>query len=209
MANMNLRIDSTVMITTQCSAGCQHCPYSNPQLKKLFLNVKTVKQLVDENSKGKTLTVLSGGELFEHPKIKEILEELINSTGPFRIASGGFVDLSPWINQLRTLSDTKRSLQGISMGTDILSSRVNHSNWVPTWVNNIQLLSQSQISYSLTLSLPNDLVFSHFDIWRWMDYFDSKPAFIYILHHAEEHINELTKKIKSTFCKVPIIYDTL
>ena len=37
------------------------------------------------------------------------------------------------------------------MGTDVISSRVDHSHWVTTWKNNIQQLCQFQIPFSLTL----------------------------------------------------------
>jgi organic radical activating enzyme len=85
------------------------------------------------------LTVISGGEPFEHPQIFEILRRLSNQSNYFRIATGGFIDLTPWIDILKSLSYKKGTLQGISMGTDVLSTRVRHSRWVPTWRKNISL----------------------------------------------------------------------
>jgi hypothetical protein len=98
------------------------------------------------------LIVLSGGEPFEHPEIAEILMALNKQKKAFRIATGGFVNLNPWINNLKILS-ANGPLQGISMGTDVISSRVNHSNWVPVWKNNIKLFFEYQIPILLHFHL--------------------------------------------------------
>jgi len=142
-------IANTIMLTTKCSSGCTHCPFSNPDLEKLFLAPTMVQKIMSQSSD--RLTVLSGGEPFEHPQISEILTNLSKQTTPFRIAIGGFVDLNPWINKLKHLN-LLGSFLGISMRTDVLSSRVNHSDWVPIWKNNIQLFFEFQIPYSLTFS---------------------------------------------------------
>jgi len=62
------------MLTTKCSSGCMHCPFSNPGLEKLFLAPATVQKIMSQSSEG--LTILSGGEPFEHPEISEILKNL-------------------------------------------------------------------------------------------------------------------------------------
>jgi len=155
------------------------------------------------------LAVLSGGEPFEHPEISEILKNLSKQTIPFRIATGGFVDLTPWINKLKFLSRPTGTLQGISMGTDVLSSRVNHSKWAPIWKNNIRLFFESQIPYSLTFSIGPDLDFTRLNLWKWTDLFDGKPEFIYLRYSKKELLQEWLHKIQSNFEAIPIIQDDI
>ncbi len=199
------KIANTIMLTTKCSSGCRHCPFSNPNLEKLFLTRSAVQKIASQLPS--VLTVLSGGEPFEHPEISDILRDLSKQTTPFRIATGGFVDLTPWINQLKLIASPRRPLKGISMGTDVLSSRVNHPNWVPIWKNNIRLLVEFQIPYSLTFSIGTDLVFIHLNLWKWADLLDNKPEFIFLRYSHPSLIQKWIKKINNHFKGVLIIQD--
>lgn len=194
------------MLTTKCSAGCSHCPFSDPELDKLFLNRKTIKKILARSNN--KLTIFSGGEPFEHPEISKILLDLRKQKIPFRIATGGFVDLAPWLENLKLLVHPFGTLQGISMGTDVLSSRVKHSNWAHTWKNNIHLLYSNNIPYSLTFTAGNDLDFSRLNLWRWPALFKSKPEFIYLRANSI-FMKEWNKKIQKTFKYIPIIEDDL
>lgn len=198
---------TTIMLTTKCSAKCKHCPFSNPKLEHLFLDSEKVQNIVSQ-SVGK-LTILSGGEPFEHAEISKILTGLSFQTNPFRIATGGFVDLTPWIEVLKVLSNSHGCLEGISMGTDVLSSRVDHSQWVPMWENNIRLFFQFKVPYSLTFTLDTDVDFFRFDLWKWSNFFQDTPKFIYLRYQQEALLNEWVKKIKGTFGNIPIIQDDL
>lgn len=197
-------VTNTVMLTTKCSSGCTHCPFSNPALEKLFLAPANVQKIISQFT-GR-LTVISGGEPFEHPGISVILKNLSELKVPLRIATGGFLDLTPWMYQLKTLR-LNGPLQGISMGTDVLSSRVNHSKWVPIWKNNICLLFEAQIPYSLTFSIETDLELTRLDLWKWQNLFDSKPEFIYLRYSQEDLLQEWIRKIQNSFKAVPIIQD--
>src|ERR1700722_13359268 len=75
------KIADTVLLTTKCSGGCSHCPFSNPTLEKLFLTPEIIRDILQRNS-GK-LTILSGGEPFEHPAIDKILHMLANQNNLF------------------------------------------------------------------------------------------------------------------------------
>lgn len=119
------------------------------------------------------------------------------------------MDLAPWINKLKLLSRPTGTLQGISMGTDVLSSRVNHSKWVPIWKNNIRLLFESQIPYSLTFSIGTDLELTQLDLWKWRDLFDSKPEFIYLRYSENDLLQGWIQKIQSSFEAIPIIQDNI
>jgi len=197
----------TIMLTTKCSSGCMHCPFSNPDLEKLFLAPTVIQKIMSQSLE--TLIVLSGGEPFEHPEISQILINLSKQTTPFRIATGGFVDLGPWISKLKLLSRPSGVLQGISVGTDVLSSRVNHSNWIPVWKNNIRFFFEFQIPYSLTFSVGTDLDFTRLNLWKWADLFDGKPEFIYLRYSNKNALQEWVQKIQDTFESVPIIQDEL
>jgi hypothetical protein len=175
-----LEIAHTVMLTTRCSAGCAHCPFSNPRLKQLWLSPEAIQKIVEQSSG--SLTVLSGGEPFEHPQISTILKDLIKNNSVFRIATGGFVDVFPWINELKALLYPHGRLQGISMGTDVLSSRVNHSNWVHTWKKNLNLFFQYDIPFSLTLTIDEHLDFPWMPLREWPNFFEKTPQFIYLRH---------------------------
>lgn len=204
---MTIEIANTILLTTSCSGGCAHCPFSNPNMEKLFLSPKQIQQII--NRSNINLTVLSGGEPFEHPDISEILIFLSEKLTPFRIATGGFVNLSPWIDQLKYLYHRKGSFKGMSMGTDVLSRRVHHSRWIPNWKRNIQLLSESGIPYSLTLTLGYDLEFIHLNLLEWSNKFESKPEFIYLRYEEEILLQQWLQKIRITFLDSPIIQEQL
>lgn len=204
---MSSEIANTIMLTTKCSAKCNHCPFSNPRIEHLFLDVERLQTILSQSEA--KLTILSGGEPFEHTEISKILTTLSLQKIPFRIATGGFVDLTPWIDVLKLLSNSFNCLEGISMGTDVLSSRVNHSRWVPIWVNNIQLFFRFKISYSLTFTLETDVDFFRFDLWKWSNFFKDKPKFIYLRYPEEVLLKDWIKKINKTFGNIPIIKDKL
>ncbi len=204
---MSGELASTVLVTTKCSGGCQHCPFSNPDLEKLFLAPKLIKTIMTQTAS--RLTVLSGGEPFEHPQISEILTDLGKQTNSFRIATGGFVDLAPWVDKLKFLSRPAGPLRGISIGTDVLSSRVDHSKWIPIWKSNIRLFFESQIPYSLTFTTGSDLDFSRLDLWKWTGLFEGKPEFIYLRHAQDDLLDEWVRKLKDTFGDILIIHDEI
>jgi hypothetical protein len=174
-------------------------------LEKLFLAPQTIQEIMHQTAA--KLTVLSGGEPFEHPQITEILTEMAKQPHPFRIATGGFVDLSPWIEKLLTLSLASGALDGVSMGTDVLSSRVDHSQWVQIWKENIRLLSKFQIPYSLTLTLGGNLDFIWLNLWKWTDSFDSMPEFIYLRYSRGDLLEDWIHKLQNTFGEIPIVPD--
>lgn len=158
---------NTILITTHCSAGCNHCP--------------------------------------QHPQISAILEAFTIKKNPFRIATGGFIDLTPWIGLLERLN-REGSLNGISMGTDVLTRRVDSPKWVPIWKNNIELLSQHNIPYSLTLTIEPALIFDHLDVWNWTNMFTHFPEFIYLIQVNKNDFTEWVEHSKNVF-KIDLLRD--
>ncbi len=43
-------IANTILITTKCSAGCQHCPFSRSDIETLFLKPSTIEKIIREDS---------------------------------------------------------------------------------------------------------------------------------------------------------------
>ncbi len=195
---------NTIMTTTQCSGGCTHCPFSNPLLDKLFLPTESIVSLVNQSEK---LAILSGGEPFEHPEILKILIELSTTIIPFRIATGGFIELDKWIDKLKELSQSNIAFKGISMGTDVLSNRVLHSNWVPVWQHNINSLIDAKIPFSLTLTIDSEFELNRFNLFSWTEIFKDMPEFIYLRYRGDEDI--WIKRIKDGFENAPILLDKI
>ncbi len=196
---------TTITLTTKCSGGCRHCPFSMEGLPPLSMEPSVaVKMSKQSNSQ---LLIFSGGEPFEHPDILILLQSLSLERKSFRIATGGFVDLSCWVETLKHLHFFG-ALQGISIGTDVISSRVNDARWVLPWKRNIQLLIKAKISFSLTITVGNDLVFTHFNLWEWDRRFVKNPEFIYVRYADEELAKEWTRQIATTFRGVNVVLDS-
>jgi pyruvate-formate lyase-activating enzyme len=204
---MSNSVAKTVMMTTKCSGGCSHCPFSNPSLEPLFLPTETISRILNQTTE--KLAILSGGEPFEHPEIMEILTKTSDAIIPFRIATGGFVPLDPWIEKLQTLSEQNTAFKGISIGTDVLSNRISHSNWVPIWKSNVQLLILAQVPFSLTLTISPEFQLDRFAFFSWKEIFKGMPEFIYVRHSNDGSQDIWTEKIQVTFGNVPIIQDDI
>ena len=203
---MNSESVNTVMLTTKCSAGCVHCPFSNPSLKHLFLSSEKIEIILNQSKS--ELIVFSGGEPFEHPEIASILTKLSSEAGLFRIATGGFIDLSQWFDQLKNLLKIPCGFQGISFGTDVVSSRVNDFKWVSIWKNNIIFCHRHKIPYSLTFTVDPYLKFTGLNILRWNTIFDDTfPEFIYLRYSDDSIATKWIKTLSRTFSNISIIKD--
>ncbi|WP_059359582.1 radical SAM protein [Parachlamydia acanthamoebae] len=204
---MGNKFANTITITTQCSGGCSHCPFSHPNLPREHLKINTINSLFNSNKT--PLVVISGGEPFEHPDISEILDNLKNQTTPFRIATGGFTDLALWIEKLQSLAKPRGFLEGISMGTDVLSTLSNHKKWVSIWVNNIKLFKEYKIPYSITFTLENNLKFEKIDLEALKNCLEIKPQFIYLRFFDKNLVREDIEKIIDLFDNTQILEDKI
>lgn len=158
------------MLTTQCSAGCGHCPFSSEMMEKLHLDLNSVLKFIDKN-KSQQLT-LSGGEPFEYRFISDLLMNLQSRSIRFRVATGGHIDLNPWISLLKA----QIGFLGLSMGTDILIQTES----IPQkrkWHQNLRLLASEKIPFSFTLTLLSESQTSIFE--DELSKTDYMPEFIY------------------------------
>lgn len=194
----------TVMLTTQCSAGCSHCPFSDPKLEKLHLPLSVAKRMMGNPEFG--LTVVSGGEPFEHPGIGELLSELVSHSFPFRIATGGFVDLDPWSTRLAELSHCNPNFEGLSMGTDVLTGRCPNPALSKVWTENLRLLNRLHIPYSITITLGQELEPKLLDDLTAQG---CRPEFIYLRHSNDTALAAWRARIEECFPGMRVIDESL
>lgn len=194
-------VADTITITTNCSGSCSHCPFSHPQMKKLNLDLKSIKHLIEKSNS--PLLVLSGGEFFEYDQVEDLFQYLSASPKKYRIATGGHLDLQPYLVHLKNLC----GLEGISLGTDIIF-RQESFNKIETWINNLNLLIENNIPYSLTITLleKDDLV-----VEEKLKFFSQRnllPQFIYLRRSKNAKVS-LIHLIKNTFSGATIINDLI
>ncbi|MFM6928818.1 MAG: radical SAM protein [Bdellovibrio sp.] len=173
------QLAKTLVLTTECSAGCSQCPFSNRNMIKRHLPVKKALQILAESSE--SLVVVSGGEPFEYVEIHSLLESLEYGVVPFRIATGGHVDLAPFIPKLKKL----QALQGISLGTDVLTAKVNPDRRLPeVWQKNVYALQKVGIPISITVTVVDDAAEIQ-SIYEFIKRHGIRPQFFYIRSHPD------------------------
>ena len=187
-----------IQLNEYCSAGCLHCPYS---LSGNHLSFSEVDSIINESHKA--IMLLSGGEPFEWEnltRLPSVIEKFPQKA--FRIATGGHVDFNKkeLLQVLNHLSHLK-NFSGISMGTDILMSFRNDISRQSIWEKNIEVLRSLGISYSITITLGED-VHENFD----EDFYDKfnhyDPAFFLIRSVESPYISKevqsfLVSKLKT------------
>lgn len=140
-----------LQVSNACSSRCAHCPYS---LEKNTISKQSVLSQIEKNSS--SITIVSGGEPFEHPFLHEFLTVLEKKkTSIFRIATGGHVDLSSTLQEMQKY----KFLSGISFGTDqFFEARQKNQILKTIWEKNLKILDDSQFPYSMTVTLGKDLI---------------------------------------------------
>ena len=199
--NLSNGVAKTIMITTQCNAKCSHCPFSIKGLPTLELQPEEILNIF-KNSK-EELIVLSGGEPFLHSKIHQILRLLVEVKNPFRIATGGFIDLTSLVPMFSYI----QSLKGISMGTDVLTSEHNLKGFKKVWLNNLNVLEKFNIPYSLTITLSNDLD-NYFEILNFIKSHKINSQFVYLRFSKSTKV-EIIDQIKKDFPEKFIYFDEI
>lgn len=109
-----------VELTYSCGLMCRHCyiseEISEARQKPMFLETKRVKQLFDEIEEMDAVEVfLTGGELFLHPDIYEILEYAAKKNFLTTVlTNGNYINSDEAIDKLKDLSiyDYRISLYG-------------------------------------------------------------------------------------------------
>lgn len=195
------RVAEPLMLTTQCSAGCSHCPFSDPNLIKMHLPLHALSRwIADARS---PLRVISGGEPFEHPEFDRILQMLQEAKTPFRIATGGFVDLKPWAESLSQLRATTPHFVGVSLGTDVLTGRCPKPELATRWKANLALLNDLAIPYSLTFTLGSDISSALLESIRDLGV---RPEFLYF-RQVGTGARAWFERADRDFLGVPVVLD--
>ncbi len=190
----------TIMVTTKCSAGCVHCPFSSSEMKNLSLSVERIIFLMESSQE--ELVILSGGEFFEYGQLTHLFEKLkMKSIKKFRIATGNYIPLNSYIQELRNL----QNLDGISIGTDTFRDNPDQ------WINNLRLLQTKHIPYSLTFTLIKKYPFFLDFFLAVLAHYTLKPQFIYLRVDEDSLIakKDEIQKLKTYFNATPFIEDII
>lgn len=204
-APSNAEAVNTIMVTTRCSAKCGHCPFSSPDLPELFLSREKIIEMLTKSDAA--LSVISGGEPFEHPDISGILQELTTVSSPFRIATGGFVDFAPYREKLVLLAKSKGGFQGISLGTDVLTQRCPDTHLAAAWRRNLAYLESDDIPYSLTITTgePVDSAL----IEDLPVHGSLKPQFIYLRSASPGDQDRFSSALRNKWHDVPVLAERI
>jgi len=193
-------IAKTLMLTTQCSALCSHCPFSDPSLKRIELTLDQV--LFKLENAQEDLVVLSGGEVFEYTQLPKLLQELQSKNKKrLRIATGNFIPLKNHLQILKHLPH----FEGLSLGTDTLIK------FEAIWFKNMSSIQDYGIPYSLTFTLLKNIRFPLEDVLSRLSRLNLNPQFIYLRSDSltDETLIQQTQKVKDFFANFTIIEDHL
>ncbi len=195
-------IAKTLMLTTKCKATCRHCPFHSMGIGDHLLSLDEAKSIL--TSFREKMLVISGREPFEYPFLHDLLRIPISQDRSIRIATGGYVDIEPWIGSLKS----HPNFEGISLGTDVLSSRCSRIEHFQTWRQNLETLNKHGIPYSLTFTLGEDLEPVSQLIEKFIDLYP-RPQFIYLRAKGEDMAEKMKDQFYLYFPNVPIIFDQL
>lgn len=200
-------VAETLMLTTKCSAGCSHCPFSDPGMPALYLSRERMNAALRSGRPG--LMVIAGGEPFEHPEIALILDDLCTHQTAFRIATGGHVDLRTWEKDLKRLASAGGGFQGISLGTDPLTPRCASSALAEQWRRNLRWLESARLPYSITVTLGDKLPPSFLGMLG-DELRGTSPEFIFLRHPAllGEEAGRWGAKLRD-ITRAPLIFDVM
>jgi hypothetical protein len=201
-------IAHTLMLTTRCSARCSHCPFGAAEMPVHHLPVARALEVV--RSATPPLVVVSGGEPFEHPEIGPFLQRAAGEAKHLRLATGGHIDLSPFVAALRRMTN----LEGVSLGTDVLSGRAAEAGGRGAvsareiWFANLRRLQDEGIGYSLTLTWGEDLGDPGALLEEIASHVRVPPDFIYLRLPAGPEV-AVRRRIEGAFPGVAIVEDDL
>lgn len=139
-----------LQVSEHCSAGCNHCPFSK---NERWFSVDDVVQQAKLNESG--FVTITGGEPLEHPGIQRIVSKLQQLEIPYRLATGGHIDLASY----EAIFDSPLFM-GISLGTDVVSTRNCSDENKAMWEKNLNYIYHKDMSWSLTVTLGKGFEFS-------------------------------------------------
>lgn len=192
--------DNLIICNNTCNANCVHCPFSTSSKDVSSLSNFVFDIYLIESE----LIILSGGEPFELPFIlfAKYVAMCVACRKYFRIATGGHVDVKPYLHYLKK----NPFFTGLQLGTDVISQVRNsfYKKHVYTWLQNIEYLKQNNLSYNLTITLSKD--FNLKEILNIIKH--TVPSFILVNSYniMEEILASKIKLINLYFPKCEIKY---
>lgn len=197
-------------ITDYCSARCMHCPFS-PDKKTNEVSINDISKILNQSNQ--PVTIISGGEPFEHKDFKEVIL-LVDSFNKsiFRIATGGHIPIKSYSTTLSNLGQ----FTGISLGTDImLNSRNTNKELKNIWISNLEFLKEAHIPYSITFTLGSDLSQQSLsEILSLCKKMEISPSFFLIQNNefssmTLDQISIFTNNLSAIFPKVLIRHENI
>ncbi|MDW2114272.1 hypothetical protein R7035_12185 [Vibrio sp. 1731] len=141
----------TVYVNSGCNAKCYHCPYGSAP----SLLTENASNEISNSSEG--IILFSGGEPLElkFNEIKDLINDCLKNYKIFRIATGGHIPLNYIARNLASIP----LFSGFSIGTDVIikSRNNNFAKYSLIWSENINILDDLNINYSITISLSKDI----------------------------------------------------
>ncbi|MDY4001971.1 hypothetical protein [Streptococcus dysgalactiae] len=130
-----------LIISTYCSAGCNHCPFN-----------KAGTKIKNPEINDKEIYIITGGEPLEDlTHLRNVVKQLQSKNAYFRLATGGHIRIASIHN---ILSNTSNYL-GINIGTDILL-RNDSTDLQKIWLKNWGLYGKLSNTW-LTITLSYDI----------------------------------------------------
>ncbi|WP_375635902.1 MULTISPECIES: hypothetical protein [unclassified Bartonella] len=142
--------DNIVICNENCSAGCNHCPYS---MEYMVRDDALPESLYTINDIKSDFIILSGGEPFEldYDLLHKYTCMCLICKKYFRIATGGHIYIQPYLKLLKS----NPFFLGIQIGTDVISEirNLDSKKYKQTWVRNIECMKKDSVPYSVTITL--------------------------------------------------------
>lgn len=134
--------DTCIEVTTACNQNCLNC-FSNsfPDGKMNFIDIDSIKQIINDRIKSRIRICITGGEPFLHPQINQILN-IPNSFKDlnFVINSNGYLIMSDDI--LNCLINNEWLLAISIHGNQNHHNKYTGTNSHSTIISNLKILSQ-------------------------------------------------------------------
>lgn len=173
-----------MIISTYCSAGCNHCPFN-----------KTGTKIKNPEMNDKEIYIITGGEPLEDPlHLRSVIKQLQSKNAYFRLATGGYIRIASIHNILSNASN----YLGINIGTDVLL-RNDSTDLQKIWLENWELYGKLSNTW-LTITLSYDIELSIIEKLIT----ETKPHKV-LLNEIEDGFKDYIKYFRLLKMKFPFI----
>lgn len=154
MKKVSNLIQVEMCITSKCNLHCKHC-YQNDEKNTYILDIHSILQVIDyANSKNCERYVISGGEMFTHPNVYDILEYILYNTHSniTCVTNLMLIDVEKICKYPRDRIDFKVSIDG---DKEVHNNRRGIGAYEKVY-NNIKVLEDEGFRVGITMTLVED-----------------------------------------------------